>query len=88
MQKKILISGLVQGIGFRFFILDRAMELGVTGWTRNTQDNKVEALFQGDEKTVLKLIDLCKTGPGMAKVKKVEEFKSSEPKYQDFIIRK
>lgn len=88
MQVRVLISGLVQGIGFRYFVLDRASELGVTGWVRNTSDNKVEALFQGEEDKVKELIDLCRKGPALAKVEKIEEFPSSEPIYQDFLIRK
>lgn len=95
MQKRVLISGLVQGIGFRYFVLDNALELGITGWVRNlpagrqgTPDNKVEALLQGEDNKVKELIELCRKGSALAKVEKLEEFESSELKYQDFIIRK
>ncbi len=94
-QIRIIVSGLVQGKGFRYFVLDNARELGVTGWVRNlpagrqgTEDNKVEALLQGDNESIKKLIELCRKGPAMAKVSGIEEFSSAEPKYQNFVVRK
>lgn len=86
-QVRILISGLVQGIGFRYFVLDQARSLGITGWVRNTQDGEVEGVLQGAENKVRELVKLCRNDPGMANVEKIEEFKSNEPKYQDFVIK-
>ncbi len=88
MQTRIIVSGLVQGIGFRYFVLDNARELGITGWVKNIEDGKVEALLQGRLENIKKLIELCKTGSAMAKVEKIQEFESDEPIYQDFVVRK
>lgn len=46
-QARVIISGFVQGIGFRHFVKKEAEKLGLTGWVRNISDNKVEALLQG-----------------------------------------
>ncbi len=87
MQTRIIISGLVQDIGFRYFVLDNAIELGITGWVRNTKDGKVEAVLQGRKEDIQKLIELSRSGPGMAKVTGIEEFESNEPYYQDFVVK-
>lgn len=86
-QVRILISGVVQGVGFRYFVLDNAQELGITGWVRNTINGKVEAVLQGEEKDVICLIERIRKGPALAKVKDIEEFPSKEPKYEDFVIK-
>lgn len=71
----IFVSGRVQGVGFRYSAMQQAQELGVTGWVRNTHDNKVEAVFEGDEKTVEEMAVWCKKGPPMAHVTDVEIFR-------------
>lgn len=67
----VLISGLVQGIGFRHFVRSLAQELGLRGWVRNTLDNKVEAFFVGEENKIKKAIEACKKGPFLAEVEDV-----------------
>lgn len=52
MRAHILISGMVQGVGFRYFVADKAIELGLTGWVKNKKDGNVEAEFQSSEGTV------------------------------------
>lgn len=94
MQTRIIISGQVQGVGFRYFIQDQACKLGITGWTRNlpagrhgAPEGHVEALFQGEETKVFEIIELCKKGPESGQVEKVEEFPANEPKLQDFVVK-
>lgn len=65
----VLISGFVQGIGFRAFVKKHARELGLTGWVANTQDGKVEAVLQGRTENIKKMILLCRKGPFLADVK-------------------
>ena len=85
-QVKVIISGDVIGVFFRAFIKQDAVRLNVNGWVRNRND-KVEAVFNGEEDSVKRLIELCKIGPPYAKVEdvKVEEMKKSE-KFDDLRI--
>lgn len=71
-RARIIISGFVQGVGFRYFIKQKADELGLTGWVRNTEDGNVEALFQGEDEKVQEAVAACKEGPPFAKVEDVE----------------
>ncbi len=88
-RAKIVISGDVLGVYFRAFIKDRATELGLTGYTKNTEDKKVEVVVEGHELKINKLIEQCKQGPVGAKVVKVTvtsqpykgEFKEFRVKY-------
>lgn len=66
------MSGRVVGVSFRYFIEENARKLGVNGWVRNTNDSKVEAVFEGDENSVDKLIELCRKGPRAAMVDNVD----------------
>jgi acylphosphatase len=68
----IYISGFVQGVMFRANMRRKAFELDVKGWTRNLQDGRVEALVEGNENSVKKLVEWCETGPLGAQVRSVE----------------
>ena len=72
MQKKvrahILISGRVQGVYFRQKTAKQAQMLGISGWVRNLNDNKVEAVLEGAKEDVQKIIDWAKKGPFLARV--------------------
>lgn len=84
---KVLISGKVQGVFFRFNTKKNADELGLFGWVKNTKDGKVEALFEGDEKHIYKMIEWCSKGPSNSKVTKVDVFKKKYVKeYNNFSI--
>lgn len=72
LQAHIYISGFVQGVGFRYFIRDNAEKLGIKGWVRNTLDNRVEAVLQGDKISIEKLIDVCNKGPILSEVKEID----------------
>jgi len=68
----VVISGQVQGVCFRASTKQKAEELGLTGWVRNTPDGCVEAVFEGEEKLVEEMIKWCHRGPPLAKVDNVE----------------
>jgi acylphosphatase len=64
----VLISGMVQGVWYRASTKDKADEFGITGWVRNTPDGKVEAVFEGEENNIRRMLSWCWDGPEMAKV--------------------
>jgi acylphosphatase len=66
--RRFLISGRVQGVGFRFFAEDRALLEGVNGWVRNLPDGRVEALVEGDEGSVDRVEAALRRGPAGARI--------------------
>ena len=84
---KIVISGEVQGINFRFFTKKKADELGIKGYIKNLENGNVEAIFQGDEDSIKKIINWCKKGPSSAKVDSIEINQIKlEKEYKEFKI--
>lgn len=71
-QAHIFILGYVQGVGFRRFVRQRARKRGLTGWVRNLPDGRVEAVIQGEQEQIEKLIEEVRKGPMLAKVEKIE----------------
>ncbi len=76
--RRFVVSGRVQGVGFRSFVLRRAQTLGLTGWTRNLEDGAVEVRAWGGEGELDKLGELLATGPRSAKVTNVETSRISD----------
>jgi len=68
----VYISGWVQGVFFRHNTKKQADKLGLCGWVRNTWDGRVEALLEGEQELVEKMIAWCWEGPPMARVDNVE----------------
>ncbi|KAJ2966145.1 hypothetical protein NQ176_g10285 [Zarea fungicola] len=66
-------GGTVQGVGFRYFTRKKAQAYGLTGWCRNTSDNKVEGEAQGDDAQVDKLMQDVDRGPSSAIVVKLTQ---------------
>ncbi len=81
----LIIEGLVQGVFFRASTVEAAQRHGVCGWVRNRAEGSVEAVLEGDEGAVKKVIEWCRTGPPMARVDNVridwEDFKNE---FDDF----
>jgi acylphosphatase len=85
---RIVISGHVQGVGYRFFVLDEAERLGLRGWVRNLPDGRVEAEVEGSEIAVDELVKRLRVGPRLSHVTGVVvEPAESATAYQDFRIR-
>ena len=67
-KKHLIISGKVQGVGFRYWMQDLAIKKNISGWVKNKMSGDVEALIVGQEKEIQELIKLCEMGPSSAKI--------------------
>ena len=66
------VEGRVQGVGFRYFVQETAMSLGVSGWVRNRWDGSVEVLAEGERATLEQLLTALQRGPRMSFVSNVQ----------------
>jgi acylphosphatase len=87
--RHIRVLGRVQGVGYRAWVEDTALTLGLKGWVRNRRDGSVEAVFQGEPGRVAEMLKRCAEGPRMARVTRVETL--DEPQsavaYRSFEVR-
>jgi len=67
----MVISGQVQGVGFRWFTVDAATREGATGWVKNLPDGRVEVFVEGDLEAVTRVERALRRGPSRARVEKV-----------------
>ena len=70
--RHLLISGRVQGVGFRWSMCEAALEHGARGWVRNRRDGRVEAVVDGDDAVVAAMLRWAQHGPRPARVDQVE----------------
>jgi acylphosphatase len=77
MSTRFLVSGMVQGVGFRWYVARHARSLGLVGFARNLPDGRVEVVVSGPEESLPALEQLLRTGPANAQVEQVE--RSPEP---------
>jgi acylphosphatase len=86
---RVIIYGIVQGVFFRAATRRTAADLNLTGWVRNMDDGRVEAILEGEDADVDKMIAWCKVGPPAARVEKVD---TAEEHYtggfHDFTIKR
>ncbi len=83
-----LISGRVQGVGFRAWTKSQADVLGIKGWVRNLDDGRVEVLAQGDEKTLEKFKAKLAQGSPLSRVEDIEcNWIDYEKTYDRFELR-
>jgi len=86
--RRLLISGRVQGVGFRYFIEARASAEGAHGWVRNLADGRVEVVVEGDEEAVDRIEAAARRGPAAAVVDDVEvEMRAPSERATGFRIR-
>jgi acylphosphatase len=71
-SRRLVMSGVVQGVGFRFFLAQEARKAGLVGYVRNLDDGRVEAVLQGPRPAVAKIEAWCHHGPELARVQSVE----------------
>jgi acylphosphatase len=88
MRATIIVRGLVQGVGYRFFTVDQAKTFNVRGFAKNLPDGNVEIVAEGDEGAIKGFIEQLKIGPRSAHVKAVDvEWIDSEFGFTEFDIR-
>ena len=82
-----VITGRVQGVGYRAWAANRATQMGLRGWVRNRRDGSVEAVFKGEEQAVVRMLDDCWRGPRSAVVKDVVATSVPDESWPDFSVR-
>lgn len=84
----LIISGDVQGVGFRQFIKHNASNLYIKGWVKNMSNGDVEVILQGSKEKLDKMVEFCRKGPFLADVKSVKVEEVEDRKFADFQIIK
>jgi len=82
-----IVSGRVQGVGFRYFVEVEASRLGLKGWVRNLRGGQVEVLATGEEASIGSFLASLRSGPPMSHVTDVEVDWNSPPSDEPFHIR-
>jgi acylphosphatase len=86
--RRFVISGRVQGVGFRWFAQETAAREGVTGWVTNLLDGSVEAWVEGDAEAVTRVERALRSGPRGARVERVQvDVEDPMGSFRDFSIR-
>ncbi len=88
-RAEIIVNGLVQGVGFRYYVIRKAAMLGLTGYTQNLYTGEVLTIAEGPKEKLIELFELLKIGPASAHVKNANiiwkeptgEFKTFEVRY-------
>lgn len=87
-RKHLLISGLVQGVGYRMHTVRQAQHYQLNGWVRNLPDGRVEVIAEGDETQLNGFINWCSQGPHYAEVTNIDITTSpAHDEFADFEIR-
>lgn len=71
-RQHVVVHGVVQAVGYRYSCEYKARELGIRGWVRNRADGTVEAVFEGEESAVSRMVAWAHEGPRWAEVTRVE----------------
>ena len=87
MRRRVVVHGAVQGVFFRDTMRRRAEQHGVAGWVRNNPDGTVEAVFEGADDDVERLVRFAHDGPSGARVERVEVFEEEPESLGGFSIR-
>jgi acylphosphatase len=85
----LTVTGLVQGVNFRYHTQVSARRLNVTGWVRNLPGGDVEVCVEGDEAEVAELLAWCRQGPASARVDGVRVLRQEyRGEFGDFLIQR
>ena len=87
-RAEIIVSGLVQGVGFRYFVITTAEELGIKGFTKNLMNGDVEVIAEGERSKIDALVSKLKIGPMHAQVKEANiRWKEYKGEFSRFEVR-
>ena len=86
-RRRVIARGRVQGVFFRDSTRREAESAGVAGWVTNRADGAVEAVFEGDEAAVERMVDFVRRGPGHAAVDDVEVSEEEPEGLDAFVVR-
>ena len=84
---RLIVTGKVQGVGYRFWATRMAIRLGLRGWVRNRADGSVEALVTGTPQEVAAMIEACWSGPPGARVADVTAAPAADDGSAGFVAR-
>jgi len=88
MRLTAIVTGIVQGVNFRWFTQRRAAELGLVGYVRNRADGSVECVAEGSRDELTRLLDALRLGPSEAVVENVDaRWTASTGEFHRFEIR-
>jgi acylphosphatase len=82
-----LVTGRVQGVGFRAFVERTAREIGVTGWVRNLDDGRVEAYAVGAPEQLDELAARLQQGPRLSEVRGLEQIEAEMQQLSSFLTK-
>jgi len=83
----VKVTGRVQGVSFRWYAVQEAERLGVTGWVRNEPDGSVAAHLEGEDGAIEEMVEWCRRGPSYAVVRHVAVTESATTGARSFDIR-
>jgi len=81
---RLIVTGRVQGVGFRAFVERQALKRGLRGWVRNRRDGTVEALIIGIDAALGEMEEECRRGPRLSRTDRVERFLAEDDGSTDF----
>lgn len=85
--KRLIVSGRVQGVGFRYFSQETAQRFGIKGWVRNLNDGTVELHAEGTEQEIGAFEQTLKDGNRFVGVERIEETEANDQEFRSFDIR-
>jgi acylphosphatase len=83
----VIVRGMVQGVGFRYFVLHQAQKVGLYGWVKNLPSGEVEIEAEGDKASLSEFVDHIRRGSRFAVVSEAQvEWKEYRQRFQGFEI--
>jgi len=85
--RRFVVSGRVQGVGFRYFVRSQAKKMNVRGWVRNLPDGRVEAVATAEADVLSLFESALRSGPSLASVEKVETTEETRADFESFEVK-
>jgi len=88
-RAEIIVKGLVQGVGFRYFVISKAKELNLFGYVKNQYDGSVLTVVEGNESLIKIMFDYLKIGPSHADVRDIKiSWKNYVGEFSNFEVKR